>query len=74
MTISVPDRNIDVFACEVDMVHGGRHPKVDLGMDLGKPPKPVDEPGDLLAIANYKRPLPSDFIWVSASSIGGAPD
>ena len=42
MTISVTDRYIDVFACEVDMVHGGRHPKVDLGMDLGKSTEPVN--------------------------------
>src|SRR5262245_28006085 len=44
MTISVTDRNVDVFACEVDMVHGGGYPEVDLGMDLGKSAEPVNQP------------------------------
>src|SRR5262245_25597553 len=44
MAISVTDCNIDVLACEVDVMHGGQHSKVDLGMDLGKSPKPMDEP------------------------------
>jgi hypothetical protein len=42
MTISVTDRNVDVLACEVDMMHGGRYPKVDPGMDLGKSTEPVN--------------------------------
>src|SRR5262245_39320056 len=44
MTIAVTDRNIDVLVCEIDMMHGGRHPKVDLGMDLGKSAEPVNQP------------------------------
>src|SRR5262249_9351015 len=44
MTIAGTDGNIDVLVCEIDMMHGGRYPKVDLGMGFGKSTEPVNQP------------------------------
>lgn len=44
MALTVADRNIDVFAGEIDVMHRRRDPKVDPGMGLDEPPEPVDQP------------------------------
>src|SRR6516225_10729561 len=44
MSISVANRDVHVFTCEVDMMHRGGYPKVNLRMSLGEVAKPVDQP------------------------------
>src|SRR5262249_35564455 len=73
MTIAVTDRNIDVLVCEVDMMHGGRYPKVDLGMGFGKSTEPVNQPlgGEIWRRAHrqHARALP---LHEALGSIGDA--
>ena len=40
----MPDRNVNLLANKVDMVHRCGDPQIDAGMDLGKPAEPVYQP------------------------------
>jgi len=40
IAVAVPDRNIDLFRTEVDMMHRCGNPQIDAGMGLGKPAEP----------------------------------
>ena len=42
--ITMAHRNVHVFAREVDVMHGGRNPKVDARVSLSKAAKPMDQP------------------------------
>lgn len=44
IAVAVPDRNIDLLANEVDMMHRCRNPQIDAGMGLGKPAEPIYQP------------------------------
>src|SRR6516162_4380485 len=44
MSIPVANRDVHVFACEVNMMHRGGYAKVNLRMSLGKVAEPVDQP------------------------------
>ena len=40
----MPDRNVDLFTNEVDMMHRCGDPQIDAGMGFGKPAEPIDQP------------------------------
>ena len=41
---AVSDREIDILASKVDVVHRRRDLQLDLRIGLGKPPEPADQP------------------------------
>jgi hypothetical protein len=41
--VAMPDRDVHVFAGEIDMVHVGGNPERNLGMFMRKPSKPVHQ-------------------------------
>ena len=44
MTIAVANRDVHIFAREIDVVHHRRDPQIDFGMSLGEPAQPMDQP------------------------------
>src|SRR5258706_7452952 len=44
IAVAVPDRNVDLFPNEVDMMHRCGNPQIDAGMGLGKPAEPIYQP------------------------------
>ena len=41
---AVTDREIDILASKVDVVHRRRDLQLNLGIGFGKPPEPADQP------------------------------
>jgi len=44
ITVAVTDREIDILASEVYVVHRRRDLELDLRIGLSKPPEPADQP------------------------------
>ena len=44
ISVTMANREIDLLAREVDVMHRRRHPQIDVGMGLGKPAEPMHQP------------------------------
>ena len=44
IAVTMSNRKVNVLTREVDLMHRRRHPQIDVGMRLGKPAEPMDQP------------------------------